>query len=596
RNLGNYNSADDYSSVFYTLTIQIGATLTLEKKAVLESCWLYDTPTHIGEFINNGTFIVEGNGKLNIAGRFTDNGIFTKGAGLTNLNIDRLETVELCLNNYLETFNNALAVSDINGTVNTRFHNLTLLNNAVSTIISTKDVLVGDAGSDNGELDIQGTGFLRINNNTLTLEGDLRENTGTLTGSNNSRLHIFGQGNLTGTLKFTLPAGNVLQELFINRPASGLATLGNANLNIVSSLNLTAGRIRTNAFEVFATAANPASVANYNTTSYIWGNLRRAVSGVNSYDFPVGDQTRYELVNVNITSLLTGTNNILGFFNSADAIWNGPSPFLPEVRGGINYNYNTPCIGGYWTLIPDSQPAPGTFNITLLPIDIFCGSNPTLAKRPDAGSDWDFGGSIYVSENQRNGFTDFSDFSKVTDLVALPVELISLKAIPRSDLVDIDWITANEQNSAYFLVERSTDARIFKTIGKVQAVQQPASRHYYHLADVNPIYPLNYYRLKMVDRDSSFTYSKIVSASREESDKLVVYPNPSDGKSFTLFLNTNEEILLEITDLTGKIVHKRKVQMDLSGEVVLDSPLAKGAYLLKIQTKKGLFFEKWIVR
>ena len=92
-----------------------------------------------------------------------------------------------------------------------------------------------------------------------------------------------------------------------------------------------------------------------------------------------------------------------------------------------------------------------------------------------------------------------------------------------------------------------------------------------------------YYRLKMVDANGSFTYSKTVSV-RSESQKgsVRIYPNPT--KSFlTIDIQgvDNQNITMEITDALGRIYRAQTIQTDQSTIPTTDLP--NGIYFLKIK-------------
>jgi len=67
----------------------------------------------------------------------------------------------------------------------------------------------------------------------------------------------------------------------------------------------------------------------------------------------------------------------------------------------------------------------------------------------------------------------------------------------------------------------------------------------------------NYYRLKMVDRDGSFDYSRIISIANSAEQAVVgsFYPNPSNGKVFVdVYAVESGSWTLTITDAAGKVI------------------------------------------
>ncbi|MCP4124408.1 MAG: hypothetical protein GY751_21895, partial [Bacteroidetes bacterium] len=116
----------------------------------------------------------------------------------------------------------------------------------------------------------------------------------------------------------------------------------------------------------------------------------------------------------------------------------------------------------------------------------------------------------------------------------LPVELVYLKVDPKEDKHVLSWQTASEQNSDYFDIEHSTDAKRFSVIGKVKSQGTSYDTHNYSYNHLSPARGINYYRLRQVDLDEKFEYSNIVSARWEAEDLdgktgISFYPNPATG-------------------------------------------------------------------
>jgi hypothetical protein len=107
-----------------------------------------------------------------------------------------------------------------------------------------------------------------------------------------------------------------------------------------------------------------------------------------------------------------------------------------------------------------------------------------------------------------------AQFESVSE-APLPVFLLSFmaKAVnePGGPIVVCQWKTGNEENSAYFQVERSSDGRHFIPIATIKASGNSASVIDYNYTDHAPLSGLCYYRLKMVDMDGSVAYSSIIA-------------------------------------------------------------------------------------
>ena len=93
----------------------------------------------------------------------------------------------------------------------------------------------------------------------------------------------------------------------------------------------------------------------------------------------------------------------------------------------------------------------------------------------------------------------------------------------------------------------------------------------YQFFDVNPFFDDNYYRLKMVDLNGSFTYSKTVKISGSGPSGILIYPNPvSNG---TVNIASGNEPVKSVTvssisgvkiSTAGFVTNLRTVQLNVS--------------------------------
>ena len=133
----------------------------------------------------------------------------------------------------------------------------------------------------------------------------------------------------------------------------------------------------------------------------------------------------------------------------------------------------------------------------------------------------------------------------------LPVNLISFTAKNTGNSNLLEWITTNEINNDHFDIERSADSFRFEKIGKVNANNTTAPQKRYDYKDQQPLTNINYYRLKQVDIDGKFQYSKVVSVTNHKTN-FVVYPNPANDVIKILGANSNFEVI--IYNILGKEV------------------------------------------
>lgn len=127
------------------------------------------------------------------------------------------------------------------------------------------------------------------------------------------------------------------------------------------------------------------------------------------------------------------------------------------------------------------------------------------------------------------------DDISVTNNGALPVELTSFTALVRGGKVELDWSTATEVNNYGFDVERKAKNNEQSTMNswtKMAFVSGNGTSnivHNYSYTDNAGIGEYSY-RLKQIDRDGKFVYSKEVESTVGITPNTIVlgqnYPNP----------------------------------------------------------------------
>ncbi|GAA4433194.1 hypothetical protein GCM10023091_06370 [Ravibacter arvi] len=136
--------------------------------------------------------------------------------------------------------------------------------------------------------------------------------------------------------------------------------------------------------------------------------------------------------------------------------------------------------------------------------------------------------------------TDFSDNNRASSVTvadnSLPVSLGDFTANREGNTVKLDWYTTLEENSAYFEVQHSRDAQNWQKLGQVTSHRDSKERNNYSYTHTMPASGINYYRLKMVDLDLSYTYSDIKSVRMNgvAAETVKVYPNPVTSGLLTI--------------------------------------------------------------
>ncbi len=183
--------------------------------------------------------------------------------------------------------------------------------------------------------------------------------------------------------------------------------------------------------------------------------------------------------------------------------------------------------------------------------------------------------------------------------IALPVTFTHVQAIQKQKAVTVEWITASETDNAYFIVERSADGvNNFQNIGRVSGNGTTTTAHQYWFNDEAPLSGTNYYRVKQVDIDDEFSYSKVVKVSftNQSTEKILIAPNPVNKNIRLQLTNSNSVYQLQVYGVDGKILLQNTgVEMQLN--TYLNSQLnklTKGLYFIKVKGDGNTVTSKFV--
>ncbi|MEJ7827006.1 MAG: hypothetical protein WKF91_02385 [Segetibacter sp.] len=142
----------------------------------------------------------------------------------------------------------------------------------------------------------------------------------------------------------------------------------------------------------------------------------------------------------------------------------------------------------------------------------------------------------------------------------LPAELTCFTANINKNSVTLNWKTLSESNSGYFNVERSTDGQLFNVAGTVAASGTASSVQAYGFTDNIILYsgrPV-FYRLKIVDKNGTFKYSRVLSVRLNdplETQVVKLYPlviSASRGLTAEIVSVKEQNLVIQFIDAEGR--------------------------------------------
>lgn len=140
---------------------------------------------------------------------------------------------------------------------------------------------------------------------------------------------------------------------------------------------------------------------------------------------------------------------------------------------------------------------------------------------------------------------------------ALPLALLSFSGTSHNCHNQLQWKTAGEKNFSHFVIERSTDGKVFNSIGKVPAEKGNAGNSYVFTDDDRSSLT-TYYRLKMTVPDGTDAYSKAIVMNGCKSGIITIYPNPA--KDQVSISGTSAGDRIQISNAWGQVVAYRTAQ------------------------------------
>lgn len=280
-----------------------------------------------------------------------------------------------------------------------------------------------------------------------------------------------------------------------------------------------------------------------------------AVASGTSGLLPLGPNNQSFQVNITTPASDIGSILISSHFITSPAGNNG----LPLSENSVNIN--TVGTNGYWKVINAENRQGLSYNLIATANNFFGVTQPlqTRLVNRSIGGNWRLFGSFPIIAGNTSSFTltknnvsTFGEFAVAGNLAVnpLPVVWLSINANWQNENVILKWQTAIEQNNQKFEVERSSDNKYFSKIGEItgKGTTSNVSNYMYTDQHINELFTpkkVLYYRLKQIDFDGKYNFSKTVNVNiteKQNSQVFIIYPNPSYDYIYLVGLNTQAVI------------------------------------------------------
>ncbi len=195
-----------------------------------------------------------------------------------------------------------------------------------------------------------------------------------------------------------------------------------------------------------------------------------------------------------------------------------------------------------------------------------------------------------------NNFTPKDPVAEYTILLSssLPVTLLTFDAQKQLNDVNVSWKTTGEVNFSRYELERSLNGSNFEKAATIPA-QTGAGLKNYQFNDINAVIKFSnnkniFYRLRMIDIDGRFTYSRIVKVDLDKKYTVSVFPNPAGKEIFVQGIQHYNQA--QIIDIHGRFVMSIRINPGVRSLNI--SLLAAGSYIMKLSSDDDLQVLKFI--
>jgi hypothetical protein len=403
--------------------------------------------------------------------------------------------------------------------------------------------------------------------------------------NNNSALDLISSAtNVTFNGSGTQVIGGTQSTTFDNLTINKTANTVQLNISVVvnSLLTLTGGLIETSASNLITVDAN-GSTSGASNNSYVSGPCKK-INITTSFTFPTGK-------NGSLRACI-----LAGATVATDAFTAEYFRAMPNDTSQRPIGVSRISSVEYWNI---ARTGTGNVNITLtwdaasyvsvtsdISIVRWSGAAWVNLGGTPAGSS-STGSTTVTGVNTFNNFT----FGSSTFINALPVKWVSFDVKPTDNNVLLTWVTATERNCDRFEIESGADGLNFTGVGIVAGKGNSNNLTTYNFIDtdrLNKGYTNLFYRLKQVDGNGEFEYSRIVKVSSSPMhsiDVQTLYPNPFKNNMMVGFtIPHSARVIVSITDAMGRVLGSQETEAKHGlNEIEMNTEAySKGIYFLTV--------------
>ncbi len=488
-------------------------------------------------------------------------------------------------------------------------------------IFAERGITVGEDYIEAVSVNVTGSGFLNLSTSANPNLHDIRGNGTVRLSPSDAAYRYSAQANditdFDGTFKFEgvgdalLPASIKEYETLEINGAGTKRLAVNTRVNV--GLNLVEGVLEstsTRKLTLSEDASNNVDVAvsigdlqnNISTSvaqSYVVGPVAiqgNAEGGFETLNYPIGKDSNYRPIELSFEVAGGGVYNLEAELMNQSARVAAPPAGLENVSA-LRYwdiRANNPGSASFQNVT-----ATLSFNIAEDDMGAEHLDEIRLTKSPALGDPFEAPMAVTQNGNTFSNNLAFNGFSIVVfgstnaENNPLPVTWVSFHGQLQGNNVLLDWVTASEVNNSHFEVERSNDGENFYMLGTVKGNGTTTASNNYNYVDETNISGVVYYRLRQVDFDGKYEYSKIISVIANDNEKgFIAYPNPIEDNVFTIS-SPNHDLdspyLIKLHDTSGAVLFEKVLTLREANKKLVHvmNKLGSGVFMLSLTEGNG---------
>jgi hypothetical protein len=391
-------------------------------------------------------------------------------------------------------------------------------------------------------LKVQNGATIKTTGGAMIILQDINlENDGTIS-------QVAGEGGFkfTGTANTSIAGTAVPQFAIMEIAKTGAAKVSlQQPINIASSINFTSGLIDLNANNI--SLLPPAVLNGESETS-------RIIGANGGYVTITADLNNPSSVNPgNLGAMISSAQNM-----GATVIRRGH--IQQPNTGGISSS-----VLRYYDIVPANNTAlNATLRFRYFDAELNgLNENLVVLWKSTDNVNWTnegfTGRDVAANYVEETGIASFSRWTLSTGSGPLPVQFVLFNVRCESNKVLLNWKTAQEINSGYFEIQRSTNNNDWVAIGTLPAAGNSANERSYSFIDNSSVAGGAFYRIVEVDLDGRKQYTSVNRADCGSNDLWKVWPNPVQQQLFVnVAVATGSQVIIQVLDSKGALVREQR--------------------------------------